>query len=91
MAPSPATLGTRMLVTTSDGQTPCYKLDVGLLLTDGARVALFRDGTGRILSRGIVRADGRLELTCEAGTTEPLGPECVPLSRPGVCRPGLCR
>jgi hypothetical protein len=78
-------------VTRPDGQTPCYELQLGDFLSDGARLLLFRDGAGKTLSRGVLRSDGRLVLTCEGGTTDPLAPECVPLAPPGLCRPGACR
>jgi hypothetical protein len=53
-------------------------------------VVIFRDGEGAILSRGMLRGDGRLVLTCEAGDTE-LDSECTPITRAGVCQPGICR
>ncbi len=90
VTPNPAAAGLRFVVTRTDGETPCYKLDVGLFLPGGARVVIFRDGEGAILSRGMLGSDGRLVLTCEAGDTE-LDSECTPLTRAGVCQPGICR
>ena len=88
--PNPAAVGVRIVVTRPDEEAPCYKIDLGLFLEGGARVAIFRDAAGTILSQGVLLPNGRLALTCEAGDVE-LAPECTPITRTGVCRPGSCR
>ena len=84
-----ATNGITWKVTYPDGVTPCYSLDIGTRLPDGAELLLMRDGAGNEISRGVLRPNGRLTLTCPAGTGD-VADECVPVMRAGICRPGTC-
>ena len=85
-----STADLRLQVSRPDGRTPCYEVLLGDALPAGARLLLFRDAAGTILSRGRLLADGRVILTCEGVNSDPLEPECIPLSPSGACVPGDC-
>ncbi|HEY0705808.1 MAG TPA: hypothetical protein VGG33_03380, partial [Polyangia bacterium] len=91
VTPIPATLGLAMRVTRPDGQTPCYSIEFGTNLASGARGLVFRNGAGEVIATGSADARGRVTLTCDRASTEPLDDQCVPPASPGICLPGACR